>query len=158
MEALQNDTTLHYIILAPYDLIEQDSLAKSCKLRGRSWSATITLSRGWGSVTIKTGSGLDDWIYWPPSITITLNYNQLWQLTIGDCLRLAPFFTGLRVSSLLLWLTWFSFYESVASSDSAVRWLPLHSWTMNHDWIWVWVWVTLRATILSWYSYRQESG
>jgi hypothetical protein len=31
------------------------------------------------------------------------------QLTINDSLRLAPFLTGLRVSSLLLWLTWFWF-------------------------------------------------
>jgi hypothetical protein len=35
------------------------------------------------------------------SCTITLNYNQLQQLTINDCLRLAPFLTGLWVSSLL---------------------------------------------------------
>jgi hypothetical protein len=34
------------------------------------------------------------------SITIILNYNQLYQFTIGDCLRLAPFLTGLQVSSL----------------------------------------------------------
>jgi hypothetical protein len=42
-------------------------------------------------------------------ITITLNYSHLYQLTIGDCLRLLPFLTGLRVSSLPLWLTWFWF-------------------------------------------------
>jgi hypothetical protein len=36
------------------------------------------------------------------TITITLNYNQLEQLTINDCLRLAPFLTGVRVSSLPL--------------------------------------------------------
>jgi hypothetical protein len=30
------------------------------------------------------------------------NYNQLWQLTINDSLRFAPFLPGLRVSSLLL--------------------------------------------------------
>jgi hypothetical protein len=34
-------------------------------------------------------------------LTITLNYNQVQQLTINDCQRLAPFLTGLRVSSLL---------------------------------------------------------
>jgi hypothetical protein len=45
------------------------------------------------------GSELDDWIYWH------CYYNQLQQLTISDCLRLAPFFTGLRVTSLLrYWL------------------------------------------------------
>jgi hypothetical protein len=36
-----------------------------------------------------------------PSITITLNCNQLSQFSINDPLRLAPFLTGLRVSSLL---------------------------------------------------------
>jgi hypothetical protein len=35
--------------------------------------------------------------------------NQLQQLTIHNCIRLAPSLTGLRVSSLLLWLTWFWF-------------------------------------------------
>jgi hypothetical protein len=43
------------------------------------------------------------WIGWldllTPSCTITLNYNQLQQLKINDCLRLAPFLTGLWVSS-----------------------------------------------------------
>jgi hypothetical protein len=49
------------------------------------------------------------WIGWldllTPSSTVTLNYNQLQQLTIDDCLRLSPFLTGLRVYSLLLWLS-----------------------------------------------------
>jgi hypothetical protein len=40
-------------------------------------------------------SGLDDWIYWH----FYWNYNQLWQLTINACLRLAPFLTGPRASS-----------------------------------------------------------
>jgi hypothetical protein len=39
-------------------------------------------------------------------ITITRTYNQVEQLTIGDCLKLAPFLTVQRVSSLLFWLTW----------------------------------------------------
>jgi hypothetical protein len=34
-----------------------------------------------------------------PSFTTSLNHNQLQQLTINDCLKLAPFLTGLRVSS-----------------------------------------------------------
>jgi hypothetical protein len=62
---------------------------------------TIVTYKGFTWLTI-TGSGLDDWIYWH----FYYNYNQLWQLTISDCLRLAPFLTGPRVSSLLLWLTW----------------------------------------------------
>jgi hypothetical protein len=44
------------------------------------------------------GSGLDDRIYWH----FFYNYNQLWQLTIDDCLRLVPFYTGARASSLPL--------------------------------------------------------
>jgi hypothetical protein len=35
-------------------------------------------------------------------ITSTLNYIPLEQLTIGDCLKLAPFLIGLRVSTLPL--------------------------------------------------------
>jgi hypothetical protein len=53
----------------------------------------------------RTGSGLDDWIYWH----FYYNYMQFQQLTISDCLRFAPFPTELRVSSLPLWLTWFWF-------------------------------------------------
>jgi hypothetical protein len=45
-------------------------------------------------------SGFDDWVYWH----FCYNYNQLWELTINDCLRLAPFLTGLWVSSFPLWL------------------------------------------------------
>jgi hypothetical protein len=55
----------------------------------------------------------DFWIGWfdslRPSITVTFNYSQLYQLTINDWLRLAQFLTGLRVPSLPLWLTWFWF-------------------------------------------------
>jgi hypothetical protein len=39
---------------------------------------------------IVTGSGSNDWIYWC-CFTIKLNYSNLQQLTIGDCLRLVPF-------------------------------------------------------------------
>jgi hypothetical protein len=46
---------------------------------------------------IITGSGLEDWIY----CRLFYNYKRLEQLAINDCLRLAPFLTGLRVSSLL---------------------------------------------------------
>jgi hypothetical protein len=49
------------------------------------------------------------WIRWLHLLALLYNYNQLWQLTINDCVRLSPFLTGLRVSSLLPWLTWFWF-------------------------------------------------
>jgi hypothetical protein len=63
------------------------------------------------------------------SITITLNYNRLQQITIDDCLRLAPFLPGLRVSYNVTDLV--LIYESVTSSASVVHWLTLHSWTLN---------------------------
>jgi hypothetical protein len=49
------------------------------------------------------------WTGWLNLLALLYNYNQLWQLTINECLRLAPFLSGLRVSFLLPWLTWFSF-------------------------------------------------
>jgi hypothetical protein len=42
-------------------------------------------------------------------LALFYNYNQLRQLTTNGYLRLAPLITGIRVSSLLLWLTWFWF-------------------------------------------------
>jgi hypothetical protein len=65
------------------------------------------------------------------SITITLNYNHLQQLTINDCLRLAPFLSELRASSTVTDLV--LIYESVTSSVSVFRCLTLHSWTLSHD-------------------------
>jgi hypothetical protein len=57
------------------------------------------------------------------SITITLNYSRLQQFTINDCLRLAPFFTGLRVSySLSSTVTdLFLIYESLTSFTNDER-------------------------------------
>jgi hypothetical protein len=43
------------------------------------------------------GSGLDDWVYWSPSVAIALSYNQSEQFAINDSLHSV----GLRVSSLL---------------------------------------------------------
>jgi hypothetical protein len=93
---------------------------------------------------IITGSGLNDWIYCRLHFTITLNYNQLRQLTINDCLRLAQFLAGLRVSSLSLWLIWFLF-----SSHSLLVYeyrVPNDDSRMDSR-IWVWVWVMLRPTL-----------
>jgi hypothetical protein len=53
----------------------------------------ILLSRVRGSVTNNNGF----WIRWLDSLALHYNY------TINDCLRLAPFLTGLRVISLPLW-------------------------------------------------------
>jgi hypothetical protein len=69
------------------------------------------LSRVRGSVTNNKAF----WIEWldllTSSFTITLNYNQLQQLTIDDCLRLnsIPYWTTsvFFLVFLLLWLTWF---------------------------------------------------
>jgi hypothetical protein len=48
------------------------------------------LARVWVSVTNNNGF----WIWWLGLLALLYNYNQLWQLTISDCLRLAPFLTG----------------------------------------------------------------
>jgi hypothetical protein len=53
------------------------------------------------------------------------------QLTINGCLRLALLFMNTSVfSSTLTDLV--PIYESVTSSASVVRWLTLHSWTLNN--------------------------
>jgi hypothetical protein len=60
---------------------------------------------------ITTGSGLDDWIYWHFYYIyslITIDYNS-----------------SQSVTDLVL------IYKSVTSSASIVRWLTLHSWTLN---------------------------
>jgi hypothetical protein len=72
------------------------------------------------SVTNTNGLWMDDWIYWH-FLKITLNYNS----------SLAPFLTELRVSSLPTVTDLVRIYVSVTSSASVVRWLPLHSWTLN---------------------------
>jgi hypothetical protein len=45
-----------------------------------------------------------------PSFTISLNHNQLKQLTINDFLRLSPFWLN---HDCLLWLTWFRFTDEL---------------------------------------------
>jgi hypothetical protein len=60
------------------------------------------LSRVWGSMTNNNMIWIKLLKLLTPSITIALNYNQLQELTINDCLRIASVFTGLQVSSLLL--------------------------------------------------------
>jgi hypothetical protein len=80
--------------------------------------------------------GLDDWIYWH----FYYNYNQLWQLTINNCLRLTPFLTGLRVSSHPLRLTWFWFTKHLLLLlrlpwTMTVLWMtPWTLWWMQNDW------------------------
>jgi hypothetical protein len=43
------------------------------------------------------------WVRWLDLLALLYNFNQLRQLTINGCLRLAPFLTRLRVPSLPLW-------------------------------------------------------
>jgi hypothetical protein len=58
---------------------------------------------------------------------------------MSDCLRLALFLTGLRVASVILWLTWFWFTRRSLSA-SVVRWLALHSYSplltseLSYEW------------------------
>jgi hypothetical protein len=80
------------------------------------------------------------WIGWSDLFALLHNYSQLWQFTINDCVRLAPFLTDLRVSSLTTVSDLVLVYESVTSSASVVRWLTLHSWTLN---CWTVSWILL---------------
>jgi hypothetical protein len=60
------------------------------------------------------------------AITIALNYNQLYQLTVNACLtRSIPYWTTSVFSSAVTDLV--LSYESVTSSASAVCWFTLHS-------------------------------
>jgi hypothetical protein len=82
---------------------------------------------------IITGLGLDDWIYGRILLQSLL-------ITINDCLRLAPFLTGLRafssslpstVTDLLL------IYESFTSASRMnCERLPLYDWITNHSVWW----------------------
>jgi hypothetical protein len=80
-------------------------------------------------VRVSVTNNNEFWIGWlhllMPSFTVTLNYNQLQQLTINDCLRLAPFLTGLQLSAvlvfLLLWLAWF--------------WFTNYEWRLTYEWM-----------------------
>jgi hypothetical protein len=59
------------------------------------WFVRIVSYKGYCHVSvfpwrIITGSGSDDWIYWQ----FYYNHNPLYQPTINDYLRLAPFLTG----------------------------------------------------------------
>jgi hypothetical protein len=65
------------------------------------------------------------------SFMIILNYNQLQQLTVSDCLKLVPFCWTATVF-LPLWLDLVLIDESATSSASVYRWLTLYSWTLNY--------------------------
>jgi hypothetical protein len=74
---------------------------------------------------ILMGPGLDDWIYWH-FFTTTSNYNSSQSMTK------TRFYSLLDYECLLFWVTDLDLiYESVTSSASDVRWLTLHSWTLN---------------------------
>jgi hypothetical protein len=78
-------------------------------------SVFIILSRVYGSVTNNNGF----WIEWldllTPSYTISLNHYQLQQLTINDCLRLAPFWLSFP---LLFWFDSVLYYLYSLKADS----------------------------------------
>jgi hypothetical protein len=79
---------------------------------------------------IITGSGLDDWIYWH----FDYSYNQLQSILAAHNWLLSKTFSipyWLRVPSLPTVTDLVPIYESVTSSASVVRWLTLHSWTLN---------------------------
>jgi hypothetical protein len=116
-------------------------LVSSILLTQQTWSVSDLLRRYtyWRSTykgfawRIVRCSGLVDWNYLAlllQSRILTINYRSSQLMTV---LRLAPFLPGIRVSSIVSDLV--LIYETVTSSVSVVRWLSLHSWTLNHDYI-----------------------
>jgi hypothetical protein len=59
------------------------------------------------------------WIGFIDAFTVALNYSKLPRLTQW----LAPFLTGLRVSSLVLWLTWFWFTNDEGRMTNREEWM-----------------------------------
>jgi hypothetical protein len=131
---------------------------------------TINLEACWskGSYTLKychvsgfaclttMSSGFCYWIYWH-FCTITTNYNSSQSMTPKT--RSIPYCTTSVFSSTATDLV--LIYESITSSASVVRWLTLHSWTLNF-WIllrlnhWTHEWTLLNWTIES--SWIECSG
>jgi hypothetical protein len=87
---------------------------------------------------IVTGSGLDECIYWH----LYYNYFQLEPIITDHNqwlpkTRAIPYWTTSVFSSTVTGLL--EIYESVTSSVSVVRWLRLHTWTLNF-WILFYEW------------------
>jgi hypothetical protein len=95
---------------------------------------------------IITGFGLDDWIY----RDFYYNYNQLKQLIINECLRSAPFLTGIRASFFQCdWLGsdlrighFFSFRCPLVNTPQlntpllnylTTKWQATHDWTRTES-------------------------
>jgi hypothetical protein len=78
------------------------------------------------------------WIGWldllTPPFTISLNHNQLQQLTINDCLRFSSILTGLQLSSILIF-----FYCDLR---------------MNHEWILLYDWMRSESESKLFYDWR----
>jgi hypothetical protein len=81
---------------------------------------------------IITGSRLDDWIYWHSlQLQLIITAHNQWLLkTRSNSYWTTSVFTS-AVTDLVL------IYETVTPSASVVRWLTLHSWTLNF-------WILLR--------------
>jgi hypothetical protein len=79
------------------------------------------------------------WIRWLDFLALLYNSNQLRQLTINDCLRLTPFRSGLRMSSLLLWRrtkNHCSQSESYVTTDGqsvSLSWNKAFLWRLRPD-------------------------
>jgi hypothetical protein len=77
------------------------------------------------------------WIIWLDLLELLYNYNQFYQLTISDWLRLAPFLAVLWVSSLPLWRmtnntrisSWFYLLLRLPWTVTVWR---IHFWFRNH--------------------------
>jgi hypothetical protein len=117
---------------------------------GHQWSCFhlipchITQVVGTVLLNIVTNQGFRDWEdrvlglmigFIDTSITIVLHYNTIIRAHYRWLPKTRPIPSWITsvfsstVTGLVL------IYESVTSSASVVRWLTLHSWTLNHNWI-----------------------
>jgi hypothetical protein len=131
-------------MLDPGGMMSDDRGLSECDSPTFAWSVggkrgNIVTCNGYSWLLI-TGSGWDDWMYWH----FYYNYNELQEIT---------FLTGLRVSSLLLWLAWFwvghffSFRCPLVNAPQlntqvSYEIIPLTRRWLSYEWHrmnWVWV-------------------
>jgi hypothetical protein len=110
----------------PFELPDQYFISFSSLLYAPQDTVSLSfimLSRVRGSVTNNNGF----WIGWSNLLALLLQLQSI--ITARN--RFIPYCTTSVFSSTVTDLV--LIYESVTSSASVVRWLTLHSWTLNYD-------------------------
>jgi hypothetical protein len=95
------------------------------------WASVLSRVRG----SLTNSNKVLDWMYWH-FFTIITAHNQWLSTTRSIPYWITSVFSS-TVTDLVL------IYESVTSSASVIRWLTLHSWTLNY---WIILTTTIRKT------------